>query len=126
MNKKIHILMIDDDPAFLRLYGGQLSQLGFEMLYAHDGNEGREIARRLQPDLILLDVDMPIMNGVETASRLKSEDPTRSIPVIFLTNGDLSIEAEQVAQELGGNAYIHKSAPLEEVKVLIEKILATV
>ena len=65
--KKIHILIVDDDPVMRRLFGGKLVMLGYEVLYANDGNEGRETARRFHPDLILMDERMPVMDGFEAA-----------------------------------------------------------
>ena len=123
MENKKHILYIDDDPVMRRLFGGQLIKKGFEVLYAKDGNEGREVARRLQPDLILLDSDMPIMNGTETASRLKSEEITKNIPIIFFTNQDLSIEAEKLIREVGVNDYVPKSADFSVLLDHVQKLL---
>lgn len=124
MNK--HILLIDDDETLLRLFGGYLQNAGFEMLYAHDGNEGREIARRLQPDLILLDLNLPIMDGYEVSSRLKKEILTKHIPVIILTNMDMSHEAERLFKELGIDDYIHKSVQSKELIGRVKKILKIV
>ena len=123
MKKSIVILLVDDEPAVLRLFGSQLAKAGFEILPAHDGNEGREMARRLQPDLILLDQRMPVMDGLETLSRLKEEDPTKDIPVILFTIEDLSIEAQKAASELGLDAYINKGSPIEEIVTSIKKVL---
>ena len=125
MKKSIVILLVDDDPAILRLFGGQLAQAGFEILPAHDGNEGREMARRLQPDLILLDQQMPVMDGIETLQRLKEEDPTKHIHFILFTMLDFSIEAQKAASELGLDAYIHKGSPIEEIVARIKEVLSS-
>lgn len=122
-SKKIHILMIDDDATMRRMFGGWLVTLGYEVIYAPDGNEGREIARRLQPDLVLMDERMPIMDGIETSSRMKTEEETKNIPIILFTNEDLSIEAEKLIKEIGVDAYIHKSADFSEIKKLIKDTL---
>jgi DNA-binding response OmpR family regulator len=123
-DKKIHLLMIDDDPAILRLFGAQLADAGFEVMPAHDGNEGREVARRFLPDLILCDQKMPIMDGMEVISRLKAEDITKNIPVILFTNEDFSVEAERLVKESGAADYIHKSTPIAEIVERINKVLA--
>jgi len=125
MASKKHILIIDDDALIRRLFGGKLASAGFEVLYSRDGDEGREIARRLQPDLILLDIRMPGSDGYAVAQRLKEEPKTSSIPIIFLTNEDFSAEAEKAVKELWVADYIHKSIDLKELVKRIKKVLAS-
>lgn len=117
-----HILIIDDDESLRRLFGGKLASAGFEILYAEDGSEGREIARRMQPDLILLDIRMPDPDGYVTARRLKGEPKTASIPIVFLTNEDLTPEAEKAVKEMFVVDYIHKSIELNEFVKRIKKL----
>lgn len=119
-----HILLIDDDEALRRLFGGYLEKEGFQIIYAQDGNEGREIARRLQPDVILLDLTLPVMDGYEVSSRLKNEELTKNIPVIILTNADISQEAEKFFKERGVADYIHKSIQATELIARVKKVLA--
>ena len=123
MNKKIHILVADDDEAMRRIMGGRLVKRGFEVFYATDGNEAREMARRMRPDLILLDYRMPVMDGFKVASYLKKEEPTKEIPIILLTNEDLPVEAVKYFKDLGVDEYIHKSADFEVFIELIKKIM---
>jgi len=125
MASKKHILIIDDDALIRRLLGGKLASAGFEILYAQDGDEGREVARRLQPDLILLDIRMPGTDGYAVAQRLNEEPRTSNIPVVFLTNEDFSIEAEKAVKELWVVDYIHKSIDLKKFVKHIKKILAS-
>ena len=119
MQKQIHILIVDDDTAILRLFSAQLAKAGFEILPAHDGNEGREMARRFQPDLILLDINMPVMDGYKAFEYMKREEETRHIPIIFLTNEDFSIEAQKAGKGIGADGYIPKS---ERREMMIGKI----
>ena len=121
--KKVHILIVDDDPVMRRLFGGKLVILGYEVIYANDGNEGREVARRLHPDLILMDERMPIMDGLEASGRLKEEDQTKDIPIILFTNEDLSIEAQKMAKDIGIDDYIHKSSDFSKLKDIIRRVL---
>ena len=125
MPSKPHILIIDDDAAIRRLFGGKLATAGFEIIYAGDGNEGREIARRMQPDLILLDIRMPDPDGYVVARRLKGEPHTAHIPIVFLTNEDLTLEGEKAVKEMWVIDYIHKSIDLNEFVKRIKKILQT-
>jgi CheY-like chemotaxis protein len=125
MNKqdKKHILLADDDSTIRRLFGSKLASAGFEVLYATDGNEVIEMARRFLPDLIVTDIDMPNKDGIEATYILKSDPQTKDIYVIFLTNADLSIEGEKVIKELEGAEYIQKGIDLSEFIEKIKKLL---
>ena len=125
MENKTHILLVDDDSDFQRICCGWLSHKGFEMLSAHDGNEGREMTRRLQPQLILLDINMPVMDGYKTLEYLKHDKETAHIPVVFLTNEDLSIESENAWKALGVSGYIPKSENREFMIEVIQRAIGT-
>lgn len=94
---------------------------GFEVIYAKDGNEGREMARRFQPDLITLDFNLPIMDGITVVSYIKQEEQTKNIPIVFFTNADLSIEAEKNMRELGIADYMQKGVDTHEFIARIKK-----
>ncbi len=113
-NKKLHILIIDDDEMIQKLFGAKLSKEGFEPLYAHNAENGREMARRLNPDLILLDIRMPGIDGYDMAQRLKEEQETKDIPLALLTNEDLATEAQKWMKEIGVLEYFHKSMDLDK------------
>lgn len=117
-----HILIIDDDPALRRLFGAKLATAGFEVIYAPNGNEGREMARRFPIDLILLDINMPEPDGYKVAERLREEPRTKNIPIVFLTNQDLTPEAEKAVKECWVTDYLHKSMDLNEFVKKIEEI----
>lgn len=125
--KKVHILIIDDDEVMRRLFGSLLGNAGYEVLYAKDGNEGREVARRLHPDLILLDINMPGPDGYKTADSIKNEpnSPAADIPIVFLTNTDLPIEMLKWMKDFGVMDYIHKGVSNEEFIGRIKKIIET-
>lgn len=120
-----HILMIDDDDLFLRLFGGKLASAGFNMLYAQEAHAGRELARRFHPDLILLDMRMPNTDGFAIAQYLRNESLTKDIPIMFLTNEDLSPETESFIKAMWAVDYIHKSIDLnafvERIKEVLQK-----
>lgn len=109
------ILIIDDTPMNLGVMTDTLEDYGFEIITALDGQEGLERARRVQPDLILLDVLMPDLNGFEVCRQLKADQTTREIPVIFMTS---LVEIEHKVQGFtaGGVDYITK--PFAETEVL--------
>ena len=125
LSKKFYVLIIDDDEVMRRLYGSLLAKIGYEVIYSPDSVQGRELARRFRPDLILMDMNMPIEDGLTASSRLKNEKETASIPIVLLTNEDLSIEAEKWMREILIEDYIQKGIDNEEfvkrVKTIIEK-----
>lgn len=123
MDTPYHVLIVDDDAALRRLFGSKLAGAGFQVVYAANGNEGLEEARRLKPDLILLDIRMPEADGYVTIERLKSEDATKDIPVVFLTNEDFSPSAEKSVKEVWVSDYIHKSIDLNEFVKKVEMII---
>jgi len=102
-----HILLIEDDPMSRKLFGGWITKLGFEAIYAVNGVEGMANARKFAPDLILLDYHLPEVDGLEVAKRLKEFNETKNIPVIFLTNEDLSPDAQNGLKQIGVE-YLHK------------------
>jgi DNA-binding NtrC family response regulator len=109
------ILLVDDTPANLHLLCELLEARGYNVSIALSGQAALEIAREAAPDLILLDVMMPGMDGYEVCRRLKAEGRTRSIPVIFVTARDL-IEGVVEGFAVGGVDYIAK--PFQEREVL--------
>lgn len=121
-----HILIIDNDPTTRRLFGGLLALAGYEVLYAKNGEEGREAARRLHPDLILMDINMPGgEDGFKTADRLKNEldSPAKDIPIVLLSSADLSVEAQGWMKEFGILDYIQKGVSNDEFILRVKKIL---
>lgn len=109
------ILVVDDNHTNLRVIVNSLREFGFKLLMAKDGEMCLKITQARQPDLILLDVMMPQMDGWETCTRLKADDTTRHIPVIFMTA--LTSEDDKVKGfEIGAVDYITK--PIQQREVL--------
>jgi CheY-like chemotaxis protein len=79
------ILICDDDPVILRLLQVNLELEGYDVLQAHHGEEALEIAGAEHPDLIILDIMMPRLDGYQTAERLKADDATKEIPIVFVS-----------------------------------------
>ena len=86
MDKKYRILLVDDDPDFVTATRIVLESQSYEVLVANEGNAGVETARREMPDLILLDVIMPVRDGFAAAEQLKHDPQLKQIPVIMLTS----------------------------------------
>lgn len=116
MKKKI--LIVEDEPNISKLVSYILETHGFEVLQAFIGVEGIEMAKREKPDLIVLDVMMPKMDGFEVAQNLKNEQITKDIPIIMLSSA-AQFKDKVKGLESGAMDYITKPFDKDE---LIEKI----
>ena len=105
--KNALILIVDDNPANIQLLGNNLRQEGVNISIATDGKRAIKITEKKMPDLILLDIMMPGMDGFEVCTILKSQENTRDIPIIFLT---AKVGSEDILRgfELGAVDYITK------------------
>ena len=117
------ILIVDDTPANLGLVVDSLSDQGFRVLVALDGEEALERAQFSRPDLILLDVKMPGIDGFETCRRLKMNEHTRDIPVIFMSSLT-GIEDLVEGFAAGGADYVTKPVRIDEMMARIGTHLA--
>ena len=122
-SQKHSILIVDDTPANIAILAEFLEDFGFDVIVAQNGKEGLQRAQFAHPDLILLDVMMPEIDGLETCRLLKTIEETADIPVIFMTA--LSDTKDKVAGfEVGGVDYIVKPFQIQEVFVRIKLHLA--
>ncbi len=112
--KDLTILIIDDEPANLAVVVSYLVEHGFQVKVAQNGETGLALAQQAPPDLILLDVMLPGINGFETCHRLKADERTQEIPVIFMTI-ITKIEDKVRGFEAGGVDYITKPFQHKEV-----------
>ncbi|MDJ0800385.1 MAG: response regulator [Calothrix sp. MO_167.B12] len=113
------ILIVDDTPNNLQVLFSYLETEGYKVLLAEDGESALQIAQSQAPDLVLLDVLMPNVDGFETCRRLKAKTSTREIPVIFLTALSETVNKVQ-GFKLGGVDYITKPIEQEEVLARIQ------
>jgi len=100
------VLIVDDYPGARYLRSRILSDAGYEVLEASNGAEGLDLARAAKPSLILLDVNLPDISGLEVCERLKQDPSTSSIPVIQITGAWLSEDARQRGLASGANLYL--------------------
>lgn len=112
--KRGTVLIIDDNITNLKVASEHLKAGGYELLTARDGESGIQRATLAQPDLILLDVQMPGIDGFETCQRLKANELTRNIPVIF-TTVLTTMEDKLKGFEAGGVDYVSKPFQVEEL-----------
>jgi CheY-like chemotaxis protein len=116
------ILVIDDDKKSINLLKLNLEVYGFEVVTARNGREGLETAISESPNVIILDVRMPIFNGWQVCERLKKEPRTESIPVIFLTAYSQKTDRER-SKRVGADLFLTKPIDPEELEQKIRKIL---
>ena len=123
MNDKIKILLVDDHQTVFRLLEAIVRIKGYKLLYADSGQQGIVMARQEQPDMILLDVMMPDLDGFKVCQYLKENEDTSHIPVMFLTARGAEDDME-TGRKAGASGFMTK--PFQTIDVLkqIERILA--
>ena len=117
------ILIIEDNPANMRLASLLLGKAGHTVLSADDAEAGLTLARAALPDLILMDIQLPGMDGLAATALLKQDPATRAIPVIALTAMAMKQDRER-SLEAGCDAYIAKPLRYQELYVAIDTLLA--
>ena len=122
------LLIVDDDKDFLEVLATKFKASGFEVFIASDGQGGVPEAKKLLPDLILMDVKMPKVDGVQAMLKLKEDPTTKNIEVVLLTAfGDPQPEIykndQRFAQELGAVEYLLKSQDLDEIVSRVREML---
>jgi len=124
--KKFKVMLVDDDMTLHEMYAERLAAEGYEIVSAYDGEEALTKIAADKPDIILLDIMMPKINGIDVMKKLRSEKETEKIPVILLTA--LIQEINKIKEMMrDGDGYLVKSEimPADIVKT-IEKSLAAV
>jgi two-component system alkaline phosphatase synthesis response regulator PhoP len=117
------IILIEDDRFLRRAAEASLKKQGFTVLTAVDGEEGLTLARKERADLILLDLLMPKINGIDLLRMLKGEAFTRKVPIVILSNSSHELEMKQ-ALELGARDYwVKANLSLQELTGRIIKLL---
>ena len=122
MAEKKTILFIDDNPVDRTLISRLLSKYDFNVLLAEDGPEGLRMAQEKKLDLILLDILLPGISGIELCKKFKKNPATQNIPVIFYTSIDTPKHLIDYAS-YGAKDYIQKTMPPEELIASIKAIL---
>ena len=121
MNEKTKILVVDDD-AFTREIVEEVLRDGYRVIPAESGSKALTLAQTQHPELVLLDVDMPGIDGYETCRQLKQHEDTAHIPVIFVSALD-QLDERLKGYEVGGNDYVVKPFYPEELKAKIVYLL---
>ncbi|HZN12945.1 MAG TPA: response regulator [Acidimicrobiales bacterium] len=109
------VLVVDDDPVIQKLLQVNFEMEGYDVVIAGDGEEGLSLAREERPDLVLLDVMMPKMNGLDVAAAMRADELTQGIPIIMLSAKAQASDV-QAGLDLGVNDYVTK--PFDPLELL--------
>jgi DNA-binding response OmpR family regulator len=117
-----NILIVDDDPDLVELLRLAFTNAGYKTQSAADGTAALRIARRSPPDLVVLDLVLPKLNGFNVCSALREDPATSSVPIIMMTV--LPGEFPRLeGMEMGANAYLNKPFQIEEMMTLVRDLL---
>ena len=117
------ILIVEDDPNSRMLARDLLQRFGYAIIEATDGKQGVELAKARKPDLILMDIMMPEMDGLEATRILKADATTKKIPVLALTSYAMKGDKERILQA-GCDGYVTKPIDIEELLKLVAEYLS--
>ena len=117
MSKRI--VVADDDPDMVSFMALPLTKRGYDIAAGANGEDAIDLVRRYRPDLVILDVCMPLLDGLDACKRLKEDEQLRHIPVMLITATASLLPAPEVLYALEVEGYLIKPFP---VRVLVEKI----
>lgn len=123
--KKIRVLLIDDDVDFCKATKMMLEQAGYELVIAYDGKKGLECAKKENPDLVIIDVMLPDINGFSVCRELKEDPLYTALPVLILTSvgADAKSYAEKIAEGHQADAYLSKPVTSKQLMDTLSKML---
>ncbi len=120
-SKRFKVLVVDDEPEILELLQYNFNKKGLEVAIARNGQEGLEMIEQDPPQIIVLDIMMPVMNGIEMCRQLRQHEQFKNIPILFLsaTNDDMLILS---AMSAGGNHFVSKPIRLNLLFELVSNL----
>jgi len=121
-SQRSEILIVDDDPVQLKLLDERLKANGYEVTTAIEAADGLQLAMDQVPNLIILDVMMPIINGYNFCKLMKSEEGQKHIPVIFLTSR-ADEDDIKIGEEMGAEAYLTKPVDMDALLSKVKELL---
>lgn len=116
------ILVVDDDEIFLNIIEDILINEGHDVVLAENGELGIEAARSQSPDLIFMDISMPVMDGLEAIRQLKSDKKTKATPILAVTSSSTQACYDEI-YEAGGDGYLSKPITPEQLQERITRLL---
>ena len=123
------ILIVDDEANFREIFSMKLKAAGYRVETAENGAQGVEKAKALKPALVLMDVNMPVMDGATAVLKLRDDPETKDLKVVFLTNlGDPQREIQElnhkISQDFGAQGYLRKTDDLDALNERVKAFLA--
>lgn len=122
--KQRKVLIVEDNERNLKLFRLIINSLGYETFSARNGEEGVRMAKEIGPDLILMDIQMPVMDGITAMDNIRADEKTKDIPVIALTSYAMRGDRERFLQH-GFTDYIAKPVGKDSLIGAVKKILET-
>lgn len=122
MSDKKRVLLVDDEPSIVKMVGKRLEVEGFEVLVAMDGQDGLKKAQTEAPDLVILDLMLPKLNGYELCTMLKQDARFQKIPVVMFS-AKAQEKDERLGRECGADAYVRKPFQAPELLAQIRKLI---
>ena len=116
------ILIVDDSPTEVHVFKKLLEKNGYNTITASDGQEGLDVAKRTHPDLIIMDVVMPVLNGFQATRKLRNDETTADIPVIMVTTKGQETDINWGKRQ-GANEYLVKPVMPAELLTKIKALL---
>jgi CheY-like chemotaxis protein len=115
------ILVVDDSAMIRHVVGQILRESGYEVLIAKNGHEGYDLAKKHGPQLIIMDVEMPVMDGIQATTLIKSEPETAHIPILIFTSlgGEDDIKR---AREAGCQGFLNKPISKDVIQTEVQKV----
>jgi CheY-like chemotaxis protein len=116
------ILVVDDDVSIVHLLKENLEQEGYRVIEGYDGQAALQLAKASKPNLIILDINMPLINGLKALEYLRGVEETKSIPILFLT-GETSSRVGPAVAESPRVAHVKKPIDLDDLNSLVREMI---
>ncbi len=116
------MLLVDDDESTRELYAWSLRAAGWIVEGVASGEDALLAARLFEPNVIVMDLRLPVVDGLEATRRLKASDVTKDIPVVAFSGFDLE-QADRLARQAGCDAFVAKPCAPDDLRALLEKLL---
>ena len=123
MSEKGKILLVDDEPSIVKMVGKRLEVEGYQVLVAMDGQDGLKKAQTEEPDLVILDLMLPKLNGYEVCTMLKQDARYQKMPVLMFS-AKAQEKDEKLGRECGADAYVRKPFKAQELLDQVKALLA--
>lgn len=124
MSRKTTILVVDDEPDIVRVVTRIMESCDYQVITAQDGFEALSAAQAEKPDVIILDLNLPGMNGFEVCHRLRTSEATRAIPIVMMTAAYVSIDDARRGHTSGADEYVVKPFLREVLIHNVQRLLS--